>query len=44
MLAADDVYMDITTDITAFITVQAYPNTTKLDESYQLDAQFYLLS
>jgi hypothetical protein len=33
MLTADDIgviYMIITTDITAFITVQAYPNTAKL--------------
>jgi len=33
MLAADDIdniYMYITTDITAFITVQAYPNTAKI--------------
>jgi hypothetical protein len=33
MLAADDIgdiYMNITADITAFITVQVYTNTTKL--------------
>jgi hypothetical protein len=37
MLAADDIgdiYMNITRDITAFITVQAYPNTAKIYEFY----------